>query len=36
MMNHVIHHGGQMTVCLRRLDGPLPDICGPTADTIHG
>ncbi|MBS1910432.1 MAG: DinB family protein [Bacteroidetes bacterium] len=33
MMNHSIHHRGQLTVYLRLLDVPLPSIYGPTADT---
>jgi uncharacterized damage-inducible protein DinB len=32
MLNHVIHHRGQLTVYLRLLDVPLPPIYGPTAD----
>ncbi|HVZ37984.1 MAG TPA: DinB family protein [Candidatus Kapabacteria bacterium] len=33
MMNHSIHHRGQLTVYLRLLDVPLPSVYGPTADT---
>ncbi len=33
VMNHHIHHRGQLSVYLRMLDVPLPDIYGPTADT---
>jgi uncharacterized damage-inducible protein DinB len=33
MMNHLIHHRGQLSVYLRLLDVPLPSIYGPTADT---
>lgn len=32
MMNHVIHHRGQLSVYLRLNDVPLPSIYGPTAD----
>jgi uncharacterized damage-inducible protein DinB len=32
VMNHVIHHRGQLTVYLRLRDVPLPSIYGPTAD----
>ena len=32
VMNHTIHHRGQVTVYLRMLDVPLPSIYGPTAD----
>jgi uncharacterized damage-inducible protein DinB len=31
-MCHVVHHRGQLTVYLRMLDVPLPQIYGPTAD----
>lgn len=33
VMNHMVHHRGQLTVYLRLLDVPLPAIYGPTADT---
>lgn len=33
MMNHIIHHRGQLSVYLRLNDVPLPSIYGPTADT---
>ena len=33
VMNHLIHHRGQMSVYLRLLDVPLPSIYGPSADT---
>lgn len=36
VINHMIHHRGQMTVYLRMLDVPLPDLYGPTADTKRG
>jgi uncharacterized damage-inducible protein DinB len=32
VVNHMIHHRGQMTVYLRLNDVPLPAIYGPTAD----
>ena len=33
VLNHMIHHRGQLSVYLRLLDVPLPDMYGPTADT---
>jgi uncharacterized damage-inducible protein DinB len=32
LMNHVIHHRGQLTVYLRLNDVPLPAMYGPSAD----
>jgi uncharacterized damage-inducible protein DinB len=32
VLNHIIHHRGQMTVYLRLNDIPLPGLYGPTAD----
>jgi uncharacterized damage-inducible protein DinB len=32
VMNHLVHHRGQLTVYLRMLDVPLPSIYGPSAD----
>ncbi len=32
ILNHIIHHRGQLSVYLRLLDVPLPFIYGPTAD----
>jgi uncharacterized damage-inducible protein DinB len=32
VMNHLIHHRGQLTVYLRLKNIPLPPIYGPTAD----
>ena len=32
VMNHLIHHRGQLTVYLRLCDVPLPSVYGPTAD----
>lgn len=31
-VSHLVHHRGQLTVYLRLLDVPLPQIYGPTAD----
>jgi uncharacterized damage-inducible protein DinB len=36
MMNHIIHHRGQLSVYLRLNDVPLPSIYGPTADAPFG
>lgn len=33
VMNHLIHHRGQLSVYLRLQDVPLPSIYGPSADT---
>jgi uncharacterized damage-inducible protein DinB len=33
VMNHLIHHRGQLSVYLRLHDVPLPSIYGPSADT---
>ncbi|MGH9369638.1 MAG: DinB family protein [Thermoanaerobaculia bacterium] len=32
LLNHLIHHRGQLTVYLRQNDVPLPPLYGPTAD----
>ena len=32
VLNHTIHHRGQLSVYLRLNDVPLPSIYGPTAD----
>jgi uncharacterized damage-inducible protein DinB len=32
ILNHGIHHRGQLSVYLRLLDVPLPPMYGPTAD----
>ncbi len=32
VMNHIIHHRGQMSVYLRLTDTPVPSIYGPSAD----
>ena len=34
VMNHLIHHRGQLSVYLRLLDVPLPSIYGPSADSV--
>ena len=31
-LNHLIHHRGQLTVYLRLIDVPVPQVYGPTAD----
>lgn len=36
VLNHMIHHRGELTVYLRMLDVPLPEMYGPTADTKRG
>ncbi len=35
-MSHLAHHRGQLTVYLRLLDVPIPQIYGPTADEQWG
>jgi uncharacterized damage-inducible protein DinB len=35
VMNHHIHHRGQLSLYLRLLDVPLPSIYGPTADELR-
>ena len=32
VLNHLIHHRGQLSVYLRLIDVPVPPIYGPTAD----
>jgi DinB family len=32
LMNHLIHHRGQLTVYLRLLGVPVPGMYGPSAD----
>jgi uncharacterized damage-inducible protein DinB len=32
LINHIIHHRGQLSVYLRLTDTPVPSIYGPTAD----
>jgi len=36
VLNHWYHHRGQLTVYLRELDVPLPQIYGPSADDTTG
>ena len=33
VLNHAVHHRGQLSVYLRLLDVRLPNVYGPTADT---
>ena len=35
-LSHLVHHRGQLTVYLRLIDVPLPQIYGPTADEKWG
>ncbi len=32
LINHTVHHRGQLTVYLRMHDVPLPSLYGPSAD----
>jgi uncharacterized damage-inducible protein DinB len=32
VLNHLVHHRGQLTVYLRLVDAPVPSIYGPSAD----
>jgi uncharacterized damage-inducible protein DinB len=32
VLNHAVHHRGQLSVYLRLLDVPLPGMYGPSAD----
>jgi uncharacterized damage-inducible protein DinB len=36
VMNHLIHHRGQLSVYLRMLDVPVPGLYGPSADDLEG
>ena len=36
VMNHIVHHRGQLTVFLRLNDVPLPMTIGPSADETGG
>jgi uncharacterized damage-inducible protein DinB len=36
IVNHLVHHRGQLTVYLRINNVPLPDLYGPTADSPQG
>ncbi len=33
VLNHIVHHRGQLSVYLRELEVPLPQVYGPTADS---
>jgi uncharacterized damage-inducible protein DinB len=35
ILNHLVHHRGQLSVYLRMCDVALPSIYGPTADSVH-
>lgn len=35
LLNHIIHHRGQLSVYLRLRDVPLPSVYGPTADVAR-
>jgi uncharacterized damage-inducible protein DinB len=32
VLNHSVHHRGQLSVYLRMLDVPIPSMYGPSAD----
>lgn len=34
VMNHMIHHRGQLSVFLRLLDAPVPGMYGPSSDEL--
>jgi uncharacterized damage-inducible protein DinB len=34
ILNHIVHHRGQLTVYLRLNDVPVPDLYGPSADEV--
>ncbi|MDH3254481.1 MAG: DinB family protein [Acidobacteriota bacterium] len=34
ILSHAVHHRGQLSVFLRLLDVPLPQVYGPTADDL--
>lgn len=36
IVNHIIHHRGQLTVYLRLLDQKVPGLYGPSADEMPG
>ncbi|MFL6448826.1 MAG: DinB family protein [Bryobacteraceae bacterium] len=36
VMNHIIHHRGQLTVYMRLLDAKVPGLYGPSADEMGG
>ena len=35
VLNHLVHHRGQLTVYLRLIGVPVPAVYGPTADEPH-
>jgi len=35
VLNHAIHHRGQLSLYLRLMDVPVPSVYGPTADEPH-
>ncbi len=36
VINHIIHHRGQLTVYVRLFDGKVPGLYGPSADEMPG
>jgi uncharacterized damage-inducible protein DinB len=36
ILSHAVHHRGQLSVFLRLLEVPLPQVYGPTADDVGG
>jgi len=34
ILNHLIHHRGQLSIYLRMMDVPVPSIYGPSADEV--
>jgi uncharacterized damage-inducible protein DinB len=36
VLNHIVHHRGQLTVYLRLLNLPVPGMYGPSADEMMG
>jgi uncharacterized damage-inducible protein DinB len=36
VLNHLVHHRGQLSVYLRMLDVPVPGMYGPSADDVMG
>ncbi|MCY7421867.1 MAG: DinB family protein [Chitinophagaceae bacterium] len=36
VLNHIVHHRGQLSVYLRLLDIPVPGMYGPSADDMMG
>jgi uncharacterized damage-inducible protein DinB len=36
VLNHMIHHRGQLTVYLRLIGAKVPGIYGPSADEMPG